>query len=113
MPMDDSGSKAAAASPAAAQPSPQLGSSHCEWAGQTRSGSSASRQPRRARVWGAWSRAACQKAIRLAWFSCSRSESVISTETTRPSGTGALYHQPWGTDSTREQASMVAPEASW
>ncbi|MNR50010.1 hypothetical protein D3C85_1694720 [compost metagenome] len=66
----------------------------------------------RARVWGAWSRAACQKAMRLAWHACSRSESVISIDTTRPSGTGALYHQPMGTDSTREQASTVAPAAS-
>ncbi|MCY1305994.1 hypothetical protein D9M70_558260 [compost metagenome] len=113
MPMDDSGSNAAAASPAAAQPSPLPGSSDCEWAGQTRSGSSASSGPIRARVWGAWSRAACQKAIRLAWHSCSRSESVISTDTTRPSGTGALYHQPVGTDSTREQACTVALAASW
>src|SRR3954447_1188550 len=106
-PSDESGSKAAAASPAAIQARPRQGLSTCEPAGLAR-GPDVSTQPE-SRV--AVNDVCLRRVIKAHGFIAaddSASASVIKATTTPP-GTGALYHQPSETASISATCSSVWP----
>src|SRR5215213_3674952 len=92
MPRDESGSKAAAASPAAIQARPRQGLSTCEPAGLAR-GLDVSTQPEsRVAV-----RDVCPRRAMKAHGFMAADDSASASDmkaTTTPPGTGALYHQP-------------------